>query len=963
MKKKQFFFPLLIIALWLAPVLCYANQDSLLIKKNLASQLYKEAGKLVSQGRFEQSNQNLIKSANIKNELYGDNCAQNISTYFNLGRNYYIQNKFDEGLNYLKQAEANAIKHFGKNFPNIGRIYNLIGLIYKAKGDYEKALDYFGQGLTLLRTDSVRKASSIIDCHINIANTYLNQEDYKKSINYCNNLLKNRTNPALEKLYNNLAFSHSQLNNNKKATYYFKKFINYHNQQSNNSLDLGIAYNNYADYLFDNRQFDSIPKYLNLSIPIFKQRLGDKHSYLSQSYINLGNYYAFKPTTQTTVKAFQKEKLNNLRNALINYQQSIITVVDSFSKMDPMINPILKNRLNDNQLLDALNRKAQILALYAENIQQDDNKLAISYFHKAFETYELSTQLIHEIRSGFLSRDSKLLLAANERDTYQNTIEVATKLNQLTDSVFYLNKAFEYAEKSKSATFLAAVRDIEAKAFGGIPDTFLIKEKEIKQELAFYQEQIFNALQSLNPDTEKINYWKTEIFEIKKQHERLTDFFEQEYPEYYSLKYKNNVITIPEIQKKLDKDDALLEYVLEEPNTINNQGLLHTFIITNNHYELLSIPIDSVFYKAITTTQNFLINTNVYSTRKEDYINYCKSAYKLYEKLIKPAGSIINGKNLIVVPDDKLAYIPFDALISSTPDESKKMNFKKLQYLIKEYAFSYSYSATLLYDYFKAERTAKNNLLAINPTYTGSMLNTPQKDNLWATLMPLAGASQEVKEISNLISSHKLVGEKATEGNFKKVAEDYDILHLAMHTLVNDSIPMFSKLVFTKDDNSTQDDDNLLNTQEIYNMHLNARMAVLSACNTGSGKLHKGEGVMSLARGFLYAGCPSIVMTLWEVDDLSSANIIKDFYKYLHNGKSKSEALRKAKLNHLEEADAIKAHPYFWLSYVSVGDQNPLYVGSHFTIFMILLFALFLWFIFDLYKSKNKLKLQKRTKG
>jgi len=163
--------------------------------------------------------------------------------------------------------------------------------------------------------------------------------------------------------------------------------------------------------------------------------------------------------------------------------------------------------------------------------------------------------------------------------------------------------------------------------------------------------------------------------------------------------------------------------------------------------------------------------------------------------------------------------------------------------------------------------------------------------------------------------------DEATEENFKANAGDYDILHLAMHTVINDSLPMYSKLVFSQGKKG----EGWLDTYEVYNMSLKSRLTVLSACNTGSGRLQKGEGVMSLARAFLYAGCPAIVMTLWSVEDESSANLMIDFYKNLLSGYSKDEALRKAKIKHIRQADPLKAHPYFWLGYVSIGDQRALY--------------------------------------
>ena len=108
-------------------------------------------------------------------------------------------------------------------------------------------------------------------------------------------------------------------------------------------------------------------------------------------------------------------------------------------------------------------------------------------------------------------------------------------------------------------------------------------------------------------------------------------------------------------------------------------------------------------------------------------------------------------------------------------------------------------------------------------------------------------------------------------------------------------------------------------------MKLNCRMTVLSSCNSGNGKLQRGEGVMSLARGFVYAGCPSIIMTLWSVEDKSGVELMIDFYKNLLKGKTKSESLRDSKIDFIKHSDQLKAHPYFWSGYVVIGDNEPLF--------------------------------------
>jgi CHAT domain-containing protein len=172
----------------------------------------------------------------------------------------------------------------------------------------------------------------------------------------------------------------------------------------------------------------------------------------------------------------------------------------------------------------------------------------------------------------------------------------------------------------------------------------------------------------------------------------------------------------------------------------------------------------------------------------------------------------------------------------------------------------------------------------------------------------------------------KLIDEMATERNFKIKAADYSIIHFAMHTLIDDEDPLKSKMIFTLNNDSAE--DGFLNNYEIYNLNLNADLAVLSACKTGLGKYNRGEGVMSLARGFMYAGVPTIIMTLWEIEDVSSAIIMNYFYKRLKEKVKVSDALRDAKITYLDNSDVVRSHPYFWAAYVQIGDNSPIITRS-----------------------------------
>jgi CHAT domain-containing protein len=202
--------------------------------------------------------------------------------------------------------------------------------------------------------------------------------------------------------------------------------------------------------------------------------------------------------------------------------------------------------------------------------------------------------------------------------------------------------------------------------------------------------------------------------------------------------------------------------------------------------------------------------------------------------------------------------------------------------------------------------------LAFAPQYSSTEINLKNYRQLVTrqryrkNLYPIPGAKEEVESIKKLINTDIYEGLTATETNFKKIAGNYDILHLAMHTVIDNTDPMYSKLIFTLDNDTVN--DGLLNTYEIFGLKLKARMVVLSACSTGNGEISKGEGVISLARGFVYSGVSSLVMTLWEVEDKSGAILMKDFYINLLKGQSKSAALRNAKIKFIKGAKAENSH-------------------------------------------------------
>jgi len=518
------------------------------------------------------------------------------------------------------------------------------------------------------------------------------------------------------------------------------------------------------------------------------------------------------------------------------------------------------------------------------------------------------------------SETSNFLISEQEDETYLEGIRIAEKLYRITGDKDYLDKAFQINEKRKSFTLLTSIRKTQAKEFGGIPTLLIEQETELYRLLAAYEEHMFAEKSKKLPDQGKINFWEEERFAIYTKYEDLIKTFEREYPEYYRLKYDASTMSLEQIEHFIKPEQVLIEYALSDSN-------LYVFTIGRNQSSLISQTIDSSIFSSINFIWNQLSEPQFSYEVNKAFRGYCSNAFALYQYLLEPIRDKIKNKNILIVPDGTLWYIPFEILLTSSQRDSL-VNYRNLPYLIRSNSISYTYSATIYFEGTQRLPQSTKGFLAFAPDYTNllaqnSTSNQEYLESFRENLVPIPGVKDEVRNIKRQIGGDIYLDEEATESRFKKTAGDYDILHLAMHTIVNNEEPMYSKLAFSQKVDSLN--DGFLNTYEIYNSRYNARMAVLSSCKTGVGKLMKGEGVMSLARGFMYAGCPSIVMTLWEVSDKSGARLMEDFYKSLKRGRSKAEALRDAKLDFLKNADNLKANPYFWSTYVVIGDSSPLF--------------------------------------
>ena len=923
-------------------------QDSVLsvelVKKGIAS------GRL---GDFDEALMYFNQLYKHREKMFGHNSYRLASSLINMGIQYKSLGNLEKAIEFYKKAELLYIAKYGNDYTGLGTIYTNIGNIYRLTGDYNNALEYHQNAYRILIKDVGRFEEIFQQIKYNIAETKLKLGYNYEAIRFAEANLKT-TLPILKpRLYDLIALAYRNERqfelSEKNYLLAIKSWIDLYGESN---VQLGNEYLAYSAFLLSQKDFEKARLYSSKAQAIVLKFFGEKSTAFSQVQANFGDYYYLKNIETQKIEDFRGQRKKNLGQAIQYYQNAIVSLVDSFDIKNPFVDPSLKNIISEIQLVDVFKKKALAMEKIGDVfLSEFDNKNAEKYFNASLSSLTKATQLIHRLRIGFENEESKLFFAQNQESTFIDAIKISYKLFKQTKDQQYVNLAFEFTERSKASSLLASLKNVKAKEFGGIPDSLLKREDYLKINVANYTSMLFEENHQQEPDSHRINLYSSKIFKLNEEYSRLINFFEKSYPEYYSFKYENKITGIKELQAKLRARDALIEFVVDEPKAGTEQGELFRFLITKDAVDFSMEIIDQSYEKNIDFLFQFLTSPNYLFTKKKDFVHYSLASFSLYEELLKPVSGLIKGKDLIIIPDDKLSYIPFDALLSQMPDTSR-MDFRNLNYLVRDYAINYSYSTTLLFNFQDKYKKSSKSLIAFSPQYIVSESRTDKESSKKYYFSPLPGAGEEVKNVSDHIQTASFADFLAQENTFKQKASDYDILHLAMHTIINDSLPMFSKLVFSKPDTNSVD-DGFLNTYEIYNMKLNARLAVLSACETGSGKLQKGEGVMSLARGFIYAGCPSIVMTLWQVEDKSGVEIMSNFYSYLSKGKRKDVALRMAKLKHLESSDPLTAHPHYWLGYVNIGDSEPLYTSKD-IYFVIFLFIAILVVFFDWYYRKKK---------
>ena len=795
----------------------------------------------------------------------------------NYGSLYLNQGLYDRSLEALQLSIQNLERDKKENTLEAAQALSYLGNLYRTTGKYVQAEEQLNHALTI-RQSFLKINNEWIAASYNDLGLVYSQTDSDKALDFYEKALKiyeqihGKDHPKIAIASTNIGLMYSRLelygdavNNFESALKTWERiYIHAHPTKAFLLFNLGEIY-----WKLDNNK--AAVDYYEKALTTYRQSYGNKHPDIATVHNALGNV---------------RLKSGDFNGALNHYQQALIANVTNFDNTGIDQNPSLTEFYNGRILLNSLLYKSQALEsqYYGRSIRIKDLELGI-------ETLQVCDTLIDQLRQHIANEADKLSLGVIASEVYASGVRIAHETAEVAfEKKKWYAQCFYFAEKSKSAVLLEAISEVSAKSFARIPENLLEEEKKLKASIAL----AIQRLAQKPPEVEERSL-RAEAYRLNRSYEAFTKRLEKEFPQYFNLKYNSASPSIPELQAKMDNKTAVISYFIDDKN-----AHLYTFVITSTKYTVTEHPLPEDLDKHITGIRNSLY-FNSYET-------YKRSAEMLSKELVpRHLGSKVTS--LVIIPTGRLSIVPFETLFSEPAGNDASAD---PPYLLKKYSIRYEFSASLILQ----KATYKQ------PHDISIFLCAPVTFKPSHQLHELPGTELEVKEISQLFASRNFrnstfVGQEADEKLTKSgTLKDYSYLHFATHGIVDEKSPELSRIYLQS--NSAAEDGSLF-TGEIYNLELNADLVTLSACQTGLGKISKGEGVIGLSRALVYAGAKNIIVSFWSVADESTSKLMRSFYTYMLEDKSRdySENLRRAKLD-LMKTENYKA-PYYWAPFVLIG--------------------------------------------
>lgn len=939
-------------------------------QKEIADASYKLGISYFRTGRFEEATQLLQKTFTMHEQL-GDKEGSGFDLTF-LGYAYVNLNKYDEAIQTQEKALkihqsmgnqkgiAMSLRGIGlaryyradyetaidflqralsiateiDDQENVARVLADLGEVFWLQGDYDRALDHLNRAIQI--AEKIKNGRLVATSMGGRALIYWHQGDLKKALedfNYCTTLFEQLGSQAsLAINYFNIGSVHMELGNYREAQEFLKKSLEMSVDLKDRGLE-GVCLNAFGEIHADLGEFDLAIDYMKKSLRIAEE-IGEKREqafglrdigeiyertekyqqaleYYQKSYklseeigekraigrglSDIGEVYSRLGKHELAMQNYMKaleivEPIGNKQNIgrtllRIGYEHYLKGEMDKAEEMFSKSAVVLREVGDPQQLWPALH---QLGVVY-----RDTNRTT-----EAIKHMKEAVDLIEKVRS-------EIQLPEQKSGYLEDKLEVYEDLLQLLLSDGNISEAFEYAQRSKARAFLDLLAESKINPEAGLDQELLDQKRKLVTQLVRIEKSIQDEFDKDKPDWAVIRNLESKRNGIDDQYTKLISDIRNSNPRFADLQYPVP-LKLTEAKALLDDETILLEYFVGK----NNSEL---FAITNKDVHVYPIVGETQLSKSIQLLREELQKPeSVLQLTEQSYSRYVKLASNLYSMLMKPAESSFQSNTRIVIaPDGVLNYLPFESLLMKTAGNGA-IDFSKLPYLAAKCEIEYVPSASVLSALHKNVQNTVSGQKAL------LAVAVPTADA--AADPPLPFAKSEVESIAKFYPASDvtlLIGNQATEENMKKLElNQYRNLHFASHGFINESRPQLSALVLSSSSKSKE--DGYLTMREVFDLNLHADLVVLSACKTGLGSQSRGEGVTGLYRAFLCAGTSSVLVSLWNVSDKPSADLMTSFYRNMEkDGMSKSAALKKARLEMI--ARKGYSHPYYWSTFILIG--------------------------------------------
>ncbi|MEM6841601.1 MAG: CHAT domain-containing tetratricopeptide repeat protein [Bacteroidota bacterium] len=501
-------------------------------------------------------------------------------------------------------------------------------------------------------------------------------------------------------------------------------------------------------------------------------------------------------------------------------------------------------------------------------------------------------------------------VASQIQEVYQQGAVIAHRaLSQNNpDSVFWQNQLLNCIQSSRGATIQAAFKDREAIKFAGVPDSTIAEGAELKQQLQFA------LAREQNDDEEDLSAQLSQQRQaILQRWQEYQQQLRQQYPQYYEARFTSQSLSAQQVQHRLrEQQHAVLAY-------FHLDTALLAVKINADGFSSHWLPLESGWQDSLQMYQQLLQN-------QQNIARQAQLGHFLYQQLWQPL-DVSAQLPVKILADGPLFYFNFETLLTQLVSDAESETI--WPWLIRDYCLYYGHTVT------EATSTAtQGSILGIAPGFsqdlkTDYLQKLPQDqlpDSVFLGWLRTPWSLEFAERMQEEGWGSSLTAQQATEELLLEKAPQASILHFGTHARLENNRPLYSFLALAPEPTTKQ--DGYLYTYELYNQPLNAQLAMLTACETGLGSYRRGEGVLSLAHAFRYAGCPSVVYSLWSIDDQQSNAIATKFYEYLREDMTVAQALRAAKLSFMEEAHGSLQSPYYWGGLVLTGQDSTIEISS-----------------------------------